>query len=90
MPHHHRVHVIFESFVASLSDLIKVKVAEATQVAVADFLDSKLMTKAEASAEATKPVRRRRRRRGQKKVEGKPVTLSKHGKRIGRPPKAKP
>lgn len=89
MPHHHRVHVIFEEFVASLSDLIKVKVSEAVQTATADFLASKFMAQSAAPADAAKPVRRRRRRKGQKKVAGK-VTLSKTGKRIGRPPKAKP
>ena len=86
MPHHQRVHVIFEEFVASLSDLIKVKVSEAVQTATSDFLASKLMTI--PTAKVAEPVCRRRRRRGQKKVAGN-VTLSKTGKRIGRPPKAK-
>lgn len=85
----HPIHVIFEEFVAGLSSLIKEKVSEATQVAVTDFLNSKLMAQPAAKAEPAKPVRRRRRRRTQKVGAKAKVRLSKHGKRIGRPPKAK-
>ena len=80
---------IFEQFVQSLSALIKEKVAEAVHASTADFLSSKFGGVVTAE-EPTHVRHRRRRRRGGKKPDMKPVRLSKHGKRLGRPPKAKP
>ena len=96
------VHAIFEQFVSSLAALIKEKVTESVQAATSDFFATKFATTAEEPKPVRR--RRRRRRGGRKPVEEKvagkpgrkrgrkpgpkPVKLSKHGKRLGRPPKA--
>ncbi|MBI5526555.1 MAG: hypothetical protein HY897_09480 [Deltaproteobacteria bacterium] len=86
------VPALFEQFVGSLSVLIKEKVSEAVQAATNDFFASKFGTVVAPAAATPAPVRRRRRRRrGRKpgsKAETPTVRLSKHGKRLGRPPKA--
>ena len=76
---------IFEQFIASLANLIKTEVGRAVNKATTEYLASKFGGVAKPEA----PTRRKRRYRRHKTVAAKPVRLSKHGKRIGRPPKAK-
>mgnify|MGYP001570233322 FL=1 len=80
------VHGIFNEFVAALSALIKERVAQSVQTATAEFLASYFMA---GQAEEPNKVRRRRGSKPGRKPGPKPAKLSKHGKRIGRPPKAK-
>lgn len=102
MPRSKSVPAIFEEFVSSLSALIKVKVAESVQAAMSDFFAAKFAPAAVEESKPVRRRRRRRHggrkpeaeqavavvghKRGRKRGP-KPVRLSKHGKRIGRPPK---
>ena len=103
MPRSRSVHAIFDEFVASLTALIKEKVAQAVQTATDDFCATRFGGAVQAPA---KPIVRRRRsrspaeptptvarklRRGgvtSPKPVAEGVRLSKYGKRLGRPPKA--
>ena len=75
---------IFESFVGSLSALIKEKVSESVNIATTEFFNSRFAAGGAKAEE--KPVRRRRRRRRRGRKPGRPA-----GKRgPGRPPKRGP
>ena len=80
------VHDVFEEFVSSLNILIKQCIEQSVKAATADFFASKCWTGNGEPLEA--PVKKVNKvRKPGRKAGPKPVKLSKHGKRIGRPPK---